>query len=158
MTKDDIKKAISKQKLPILPPKQGRKKVNIDFAKLEEIASKGPPVQVLADYFCIHVSTLEKVIRKQYDLAPSEFIRWKFAPLKMKLLGTAIEMAIEHHDTTMCIFLLKNLMDYSDRREIKQNITTSDSKVPKVSIVLPGQIEEKIETLKKIAKEGEKKK
>ena len=156
MTKDEIKKAIGQQKLPRLKTKSGQKKIQMDFAKLEEIAAKGPPVNVLADYFCIHITTLEKIIKEKYGITPSEFIRWKFAPLKMKLLGTAIEMAIEHHDTTMCIFLLKNLMDYSDRREVRQSITTSENSIPKVSVVLPGQIEAKVEELKKIANEEKK--
>lgn len=70
--------------------------------------------------------------------------------MKMKLLAVSIDEAIQKRNPTLIIFLLKNYLDFSDRREIKQEIKQTDSQET-VKVFLPSQIPEEVKKLEEVA-------
>lgn len=114
------------------------------------MAGLGPSPRLLAQYFKVDESTLERRLKKYYGLTPTEFIAQRVAPMKMKLLAVSIDEAIQKRNPTLIIFLLKNYLDFSDRREIKQEIKQTDGQQT-VKVVLPGQVQEQVKKLEEVA-------
>ena len=94
--------------------------------------------------------TLERRIKAHYGITVGEFIAQRVAPRKFKLLAVSFEEAVEHRNPTMLIFLLKNYHNFSDRREIKQEIRQTEGQEI-VKVVLPGQVPEEVEKLEQVA-------
>lgn len=95
--------------------------------------------------------TFERRIKAHYGITVGEFIAQRVAPKKFGLLAVAFDEAIKRRNPSLIIFLLKNYHGFSDRREIKQEVTNNDSG-PLVRITLPPQLQEQSKKLEEIAK------
>ena len=88
-------------------------------------------------------------MQENFGVTAVEFIAQRMAPTKVKLLAVAIEEAIKRRNTTLIIFLLKNLCGFSDRKEVKQEISTN-AEQSSVSIVLPSQVQSQLKRLEEL--------
>jgi hypothetical protein len=69
-----------------------------------------------AELMGISEDTIEKRVRKEYDMTFTEYRETKLAPTKIKLVQKAIDMALGGN-VTMLIFTLKNLCGWTDKVE-----------------------------------------
>lgn len=98
------------------------RKVEIDWGKLDAILQFKPTLKVCSDIMEISGDTIEDRIREVHNCSFGEYRDRKMGKVKLKLQQKAIEMALSGN-TTMMIFALKNLCDWSDK--IENNISTN---------------------------------
>lgn len=133
--------------------KRGGPRKELDFEMAEKVAAMGPTRKIFLDFFKIDYKTASKRIRERYGITIGEFLEQRAAPLKIKLMSVAIEVATKQSNVTMLIFLLKNYCGFTDKKEVKQEVSTDGSGESKVKILLPSQINKEKERLKKMKPE-----
>lgn len=79
-----------------------------------------------ADYMKVSKNTIDRKLKKDFNVTFSEYSVVKMARTGYKLQQKAIEMALSGN-TVMMIFALKNLAEWSDKVENK--ITASEIKI-----------------------------
>lgn len=99
----------------------GRKLTNLNFELIDGAISIGADVKQ-----CLYIletkgvkidaKTLQRHIRRKFDMTYSEYRDSRMTPTKVKLVQTAIRKALEGN-TVLMIFCLKNLCGWSDRVE-----------------------------------------
>jgi len=129
--------------------KRGGPRKELDFEQAEKVAAMGPTRKIFLDFFKIDYKTANKRIKERYGVSLGEFLEQRAAPLKIKLMSVAIEIATKQRNVTMTIFLLKNYCNFSDKREVKQEVKTDVVNEP-VKIVLPDQIQKEANKLKEV--------
>jgi len=141
---------IKENRLTVAPVKNksGRPESKIDWELAEKLAALGPTNQILAEYLKVSDNTLDTHIKKKYGITTTEFIAQRLAPTKLRLLSVAIEEAIKKRNTTLMIFMLKNLCGFTDKKEVKQEVTDNG---PKVTIKLPPRMEAQAQKLVNMA-------
>jgi len=98
--------------------KTGRKKIELNWAELDALCQFKVTKAFCADYLKVSEDTVENRIREKYDMTFKEYAALKISRTGFKLQQKAIEMALKGN-TTMMIFSLKNLANWSDNIEAK---------------------------------------
>jgi hypothetical protein len=111
--KKSVKKS-KKKKVKVKNVSRGRPRVEIDWDKLNVILQFKPTREVCSDILGVSHDTLEARIREKYDCTFQDYRARKMAPVKIRLVKTAIEKAMRG-DNTMLIFCLKNLCGWADK-------------------------------------------
>ena len=112
--KKSVKKSVKKKKVKSTYVHKGRPIVEINWEKLNVILQFKPTKDVVADILEVSEDTVEARIREKYDCTFQDYRARKMAPVKIRLVKTAIEKAIKG-DNTMLIFCLKNLCGWADK-------------------------------------------
>lgn len=94
--------------------KTGRPEAQIEKKRLENLMRLRPSLEEAAYQLAVSVSTLQRFIRKTYGVSFDQFRDQKGGETKLKLVETAIKMAIEKGNVTMLIFCLKNVAGWKD--------------------------------------------
>ena len=105
-----IKKSVKKGS----KKKVGRKKIELNWDKLDLILQFKPSKDVVADILEVSEDTIERRIKEVKKCTFMEYRNRKMAPVKIRLVRKAIDKAM-NGDNTMLIFCLKNFCGWSDR-------------------------------------------
>lgn len=99
----------------------GRKPTDIEFDLIDGAISIGADLRQ-----CIYIletkgikidaKTLQRRIKKKFNMTYSEYKESRMTPTKIKLIQTAIRKALEGN-TVLMIFCLKNLCGWADKLE-----------------------------------------
>lgn len=98
------------------------RKVEIDWGKLDAILQFKPTLKVCSDIMEVSQDTIEDRIRETHNCTFAEYRDRKMGKVKLKLQQKAIEMALSGN-TTMMIFALKNLCDWSDKNDVQVDLS-----------------------------------
>lgn len=112
----------------------GRPKKNIDLVQLKALMRLKPSREDTAAFFECHPDTIDKLIRKEFDLTFSEFREQNMVHTRFSLIRKAIQKA-EGGDNVMLIFCLKNLCGWTDKHE-------STNKIEQSSILLKYKLDD----------------
>ena len=102
----------------------GRKKIKIDWGKLDAILQFHPTLNMCAGVLEISHDTLQKRIEEEKKCTFGEYREAKTSSIKIKLQQKAITKALSG-DNTMLIFCLKNLCGWADKQEVTTHQTVS---------------------------------
>lgn len=94
--------------------KVGRKKIDINWEKLDVILQFRPSKDWVADILEVSEDTIDRRIKEEKGCTFQEYRARKMAPVKIRLVKTALEKAMGK-DNTMLIFCLKNLCGWADK-------------------------------------------
>ncbi len=89
-------------------------KTEIDFKVLDALLQFKVSLRFCADYMGVSIDAIRRRIKEKYDMTFSEYHQLKMEGTATKLQQKAIEMAL-NGNTTMMIFSLKNLAQWSDK-------------------------------------------
>jgi hypothetical protein len=109
-------------------------KKEIDWAKVETLASLKLSCQVVCDYLSmvnkerIGHTTLEERIKQEYGMTWGEFRDSRMAPVKAQLVQKALGMALAGN-VTLLIFCLKNINDWTDAQQEKKELQQMEIKL-----------------------------
>lgn len=87
-----------------------------DPEQLRSLMRLKPTLKDCAHFFDVSEDTVERCIRKHWDLTFAEFREQNFVHTRMMLIRTAIQKA-EKGDNCMLIFCLKNVCGWRDKWE-----------------------------------------
>lgn len=126
--------------------KPGRKPTLIDPVKLREFMRLKPTLEDTAAFFECETRTVQRVIRKQFNLSFKQFRDENMVHTRMQLIRKAIQMAMAGN-TAMLTFSLKNLCGWKDRPgedESKVDVTVNNNIAPtdKSETELDARVEE----------------
>lgn len=99
-------------------------KIDLDWGVLDALLQFKVPIKFVADYMGVSVNTIQRNIEAEKGMNFSEYHELKINRTGFKLQQKAIEMALSGN-TTMMIFALKNLANWSDKIESKIESTDS---------------------------------
>lgn len=99
----------------------GRPPADIDQEKIKALMRLKPTLADTAAFFQCSEKTIENFIRKTWDLTFFDFRQQNMVHTRLNIVRKAISKA-ENGDNIMLIFCLKNLCDWSDRQEIKNEV------------------------------------
>lgn len=106
----------------------GRKKVNIDWKKIENMAVAGCNGQQIAAAVGIHYNTLFKRCKEDNKCEISEYLQTKKEKGNNLLIQKQFDIALKG-DRAMLIWLGKNRLGQSDKKEITQENIGQNIKV-----------------------------
>ena len=98
-------------------------KTEVDFVALDAMLQFKVSLKFCADYLGVSRDAIMRRIKEKYDMTFKEYHELKIERTATKLQQKAIEMAF-NGDRTMLIFCLKNLANWSDKTEAKQELST----------------------------------
>lgn len=96
-------------------PRTGRPVVGIDAAQLKALMRLKPTLEDTAAFFECTTRTIERFIRKSYDLTFTEYREQKMVHTRFELVRTALNEA-KKGNNIMLIFCLKNLCGWRDKQ------------------------------------------
>lgn len=103
-------------------------KIQLDFKILKGLVAHGATKRMCADILDCSEDTVERRVKETFTQTFKEFRESRMSVTKVKLIQKAIDMAMGGN-VTMLIFCLKNLCEWSDRRDVaeisSQSITLS---------------------------------
>ena len=102
----------------------------VDFEELEKLVEMQCTLEEIASFFDVHKDTISNRIKEQYDMGFSTYKALKGTKGRIHLRKLQWKSA-EKGNTNMQIFLGKNMLDQSDKQEIK---TEGDTTI-KVSLL-----------------------
>jgi len=97
--------------------------------KLKALMRLKPTLEDTAAFFECTARTIERYIRKEFDLTFVDFREQNMVHTRLTLIRTAIGKA-ERGDNVMLIFCLKNLCGWKDKWDETQTIVASVSTEP----------------------------
>lgn len=100
----------------------GRKKININWERIEEMAMAGANGQQISASIGIHYNTLVNKCKAEKKCDFSEYLHEKKQKGNRLLFEKQFELA-KKGDRAMLIWLGKQRLDQSDKKEIKQENT-----------------------------------
>lgn len=98
-------------------PGFGRPSIEIDFKFLERICEYPLKKRQVAHIMGICDDTLEKKVREKYGITFSDFLAQKGGKRRFTLIETMYEVATQHKNVGMLIYLSKNWLQMSDMPE-----------------------------------------
>ena len=101
-------------------------KVQVDWRTLDALLQFKVTLEHCADYLGITTDAIQRRCKEEKGMTFSEYHQLKLQRTATKLQQKAIEMALAGN-TTMMIFALKNLANWSDKLE--NTITSKDLKI-----------------------------
>lgn len=102
----------------------GRPIVEIDMKQLAALMRFKPRLEDAAAFFRCSPDTIERRIKEETDLTFAEFREQNMVHTRFALVQKALKKA-ESGDNVMLIFALKNLCGWSDKQEVKTDITAT---------------------------------
>ena len=93
-------------------------KTQVNWDKLDALLQFKVTLEFCADYLEVSIDAIMRRIREEYDMTFTEYAALKRQRTAMKLKQKAINMALEKENTTMMIFDLKNLAQWTDKTEL----------------------------------------
>lgn len=138
---------VKKKRAPKVIPegtKDGRPKLEVDWIAVEEMCKIHCTGEEIAAISKMSYDTLKKAIRKKYDLTFTQYYKEKSADGKMSLRRKQFKSAVEDGNTTMLVWMGKQLLGQRDGRDI--DITSNgDSVAPTlIEIVAPQMIDNRV--------------
>jgi len=97
----------------------GRPKIEIDWKKIENLASIHCTQEEISFVMSISVDTLDRACKREHHISFAEFCQQKKAMGKMSLRRAMWDMAVIQKDKTMLIWLSKQHLDFSDKMETR---------------------------------------
>lgn len=104
-----------------IPHKRGSPEAEIDPRQLVLLLRLKPTIRDCAAFFECSDKAIERFIRREYDMTFTEYRERQVFHTKHKLVQKAISKAMEG-DNQMLIFALKNLADWTDKKEVSGTI------------------------------------
>lgn len=101
-------------------------KTQIDFSALDALLQFKVSLSFCADYLGVSVDSIQRRLKEKFGLTFTEYHKLKMERTAVKLQQKAIEQALAGN-STMMIFALKNLANWSDKQEITEDKTISIS-------------------------------
>ena len=99
-------------------------KTEVDFSALDALLQFKVTLAFCADYLGVSVDAIQRRIREKFDMSFTEYHKLKMERTAVKLQQKAIEQALAGN-STMMIFALKNLANWSDKNESELKIKNS---------------------------------
>ena len=96
-------------------------KINIDFKFLDGLLKCGASVTQCANIIECSTDTVEKRIKEKTGMTFKQYRSAKLDGTRLKLINKALNMATSGN-VTMMIFCLKNLCNWSDKRETEVDV------------------------------------
>lgn len=96
----------------------GRKKIELDWKTVDNLFTYGATVPMVANILEVSIDTVERRIKQDKKMKPSEYREAKLDKVRVKLVQKAISKALDG-DNTMLIFCLKNLCGWADKKELE---------------------------------------
>ena len=106
----------SKQEPSLPMSKMGRPTKQIDAKQLKNLMRLRPTLADTAAFFETTERTIERIIRKEYDLTFVEFREQNMVHTRLGITRKAVEKALSG-DNTMLIWVSKNMLGWSDKIE-----------------------------------------
>lgn len=112
----------------------GRKKIIIDWVKLDSYLQLMASKRACASLLGISEDTIERNIKKEHGCTFTEYAEKKMEPVKLKLIQKALSKALDG-ENVLLIFCLKNLCGWRDKPEVeidekdKEKVVTLNYKI-----------------------------
>lgn len=97
---------------------QKKKTANFSWEILDALVQFKVSCRFCAEYIGCSEDTIERRIKAKYKMNFSEYKELRSQGIALKLQQKAIKMALEGNNTTMLIFCLKNIANWSDKNEV----------------------------------------
>ena len=117
MTK--AKKKVVKKK----PAKMGRPRKKIDWEKVRKLCYMQCTAEEISAFFEISIDTFLRLCKRKFNCTSAEYIKNYSAGGRMSLRRKQMELALAG-DRTMLVWLGKQYLGQSDKREIEASVQT----------------------------------
>ena len=120
MSKKDDKSYLNQELTPSCKPTRGRPPKKIDYELLKQLCFIQCTLKEAAGVLKVTPPTIEKHLSREFQMSWTQFFELHSAGGKMSLRRAQFRNAVDKNNTALLIFLGKNYLGQSDKKEVEQ--------------------------------------